>query len=302
MALTTLLKQMIPEKFVPILGPVYRYVTRLNNRCLLLVFSAVRNNREFVNMKVIKSLRSELGEEFDSFIDCRDEMYHVAYDDYTKLGIRRGEIQRRYFRYGKLCRDNLKDIMASQGKVLERVASLLEFPSGYGRVTRFLVTQLSADKITVSDIDLSAVSTNSKIFRTQPLVSSENPTQFVCDQTFEIILVSMLFSHFNIELWRLWLERLYVLLEPEGLLIFSTLGPELLKPEEFVDLLTEDGFWFSKTNETKGRLNVDVYGTTWVSDAWVRKQVKDHDIGELCSYFPKGLAEWQDVYVIKRPF
>ena len=111
----------------------------------------------------------------------------------------------------------------------------------------------------------------------------------------------MIFSHFSIDVWNLWLSRLYDLVEPSGLLIFSTMGPELL-PREGADryLLDENGFWFMPENETAGRLEASEYGTTFVSETWVSEQIKLHGVGELIGCYPKGLANWQDIYVVRK--
>ena len=302
-----LIKQCLPQ---PTWQSARHYVIRNTNKLILLRFRLLRDNREIVDVGLVDSLRAEFEEAFDGFIDSRDEMYQIEYDHITPFGTRstmalygeqRRKVQRAYYSYGKRCRDDLGKVLADQGRKLEDISSLLEFLSGYGRVTRFIVTKLPAARVTVSDIEPSAVAMNSRTFGTSPLVSSQHPDQFKCENLFEVVFAGMIFSHFSIDVWHLWLKRLYDLLEPSGLLVFSTMGPGLLPaedPESY--LLDPDGFWFCEDNETAGRLDAVRYGSTWVSEKWVRKQIEDHGIGELCGFYPDGLGAWQDVYVVKK--
>lgn len=79
------------------------------------------------------------------------------------------------------------------------------------------------------------------------------------------------------------------------------MSPELLPSDGVNHLIDEDGFWFMPENETAGRLDVASYGNTFVSEGWVSKHIEDHRLGELVGYSAKGLAGWQDVYMIRKP-
>ena len=72
---------------------------------------------------------------------------------------------------------------------------------------------------------------------------------------FEILMLlmvinfaGMIFTHFNIETWTRWLTRLASLTQRGGLLVFSTLGPELLTADEKQRRLVREGFWFMEEN------------------------------------------------------
>ena len=293
MAFTKILRQILPERLKRILQPGLRFIRNMFREVII---RPIIGDREFVKSTVSRSYRSKYGAGFNAYLDNRDEMYQYFIN--TGGGRSKIENQERYFSSGEIAFVTLQDILADQGVTLSDVTSLLEFASGYGRITRFLVTMVNPNKITVSDIDYSAIEINAKMFGTQPLVSAEHPADFVCNRTFEVIFVASLFSHLNFGLWHLWLERLYKLLEPGGLLIFSTHGIDHDLPENSIDFLVEDGFWFRTSNETIGRLDVEVYGTTWVTETWVRKIVRDYGIGKVYSYYQKKLWR-QDIYVIK---
>jgi len=252
---------------------------------------------ETVEETLAKSYQLKYGPRFNAALDNRDEMYKFIKT--RKVGGNITGSQTHYFSSGEMAFTAFKDILGDQGISFTKIASLLEFACGYGRITRFLVTGIDSKNITVSDIDSSAVKFNAAKFGTRPLVSVSNPANFVCRNKFQVIFVASLFSHLNLAIWPLWLERLYKLLKPGGLLIFSTHGVEHNLPANSNELLVKDGFWFNPANETAGRLATEIYGTTWVSETWVRKCVQEYGMGSISAYYPKKL--WmQDVYIIKQ--
>jgi SAM-dependent methyltransferase len=304
MGFTGIIRQVVPPKtrakIRQNIGHVRRFIDNIFIRVvhsIKVALHPILNTRENVDAAVARPYQLKYGERFIVLLDHRDEMYQ--YFNSSGAGNSKIENQRNYFLSGQKALRSLKNILANQGIALPQVTSLLEFASGYGRITRFLVTRINPQKITVSDIDFAAVQSNSATFGTLPLASSEHPSTFVCDRKFEVIFVASLFTHLNHALWILWLQRLYELLEPGGLLIFSTRDLEDYPLNDFIEFV-EDGFAFEKSNETMGRLKVNIYGTTLVKEAWVRKNIQEHGVGELVAYHPRKLWR-QDVYVIRRP-
>lgn len=287
-----------------------RHLISVTNKALLAYRQQFRASREAVDPTLLESLRAEFGEAFDGYIDWRDEMYQITYDHMSGYGTRhpgsrygtnRAAKQRRYFSVGRQCRDDLARILTLDGRRIEEISGLLEFASGYGRVTRFLVTRLDPKRVWVADVNVDALEINSTCFGTTSRLADSGPEDFQCERQFEVVFAGMIFSHFSIDLWASWLRRLYDLVEPSGLLIFSTMSPELLPSDGVNHLIDEDGFWFMPENETAGRLNVASYGNTFVSEGWVNKHIKNHGLGELVEYSARGLADWQDMYMIRKP-
>lgn len=252
--------------------------------------------REIIFPSVWRVCKQRYGNQVILRLDKRDEMLTAMSLWYKG----KKECQLQYFQSGETALNVLVDVLTDLDVSFENISSFLDFACGYGRITRFVVTRLDPRRITVSDIDQEAVKFNSKTFGCNPLLSKENPSQFFCDQKFQIIFVASLFSHLNINLWKDWLGKLYDLLESGGYLIFSTHGQNHNLPEEIVDKPIEDGFWFKSRNETRGRLNEDVYGTAWVTEAWVRKCIEKRNLGQFINFYPAKL--WiQDIYVVLRP-
>ncbi|HEX8253344.1 MAG TPA: class I SAM-dependent methyltransferase, partial [Thermoanaerobaculia bacterium] len=107
---------------------------------------------------------------------------------------------------------------------------------------------------------------------------------------FDLILVASLFTHLPPATFTPWLRRLAELLTPNGLLIFSV-HDQSLAPVKV------DGIAFHSYSESRV-LEGEDYGSTWVSEEYVREQVASIGAGHDCVRLPRALSDWQDVYVI----
>ena len=173
----------------------------------------------------------------------------------------------------------------------EHAGRMLDFASGYGRLTRFLVHEHLAGEITVSDILEGGMAFQAEQFGVRTILSTTDPANFSAPDRYDLIFVASLFTHLPPATFTPWLRRLAELLTDRGLLIF-TVHDESISPHRF-----EGGISFESRSESRV-LDVDDYGSTWVTEGYVREQVAA--IGEhfACVRMPRALAEWQDVYVI----
>ena len=171
------------------------------------------------------------------------------------------------------------------------LGKMLDFASGYGRLTRLLVHQHLADEITVSDILEGGMEFQAEQFGVRTILSTTDPERFAAPEKYDLIFVASLFTHLPAATFTAWLRRLADLLTPSGLLVF-TVHDESLSPETF-----EGGIRFESRSESRV-LDVNDYGSTWVTEGYVREQVAAIDPAFVCIRMPRALAEWQDVYVI----
>src|SRR5262249_37122594 len=99
---------------------------------------------------LVVALLSDLGiapETLDLAIDARDEMLGFLVDSFE------GDRDRalfEYFRSGASIADSLGQVLRWRFGSLERVGKLLDFASGYGRVTRFLVRGVPSERVWVA--------------------------------------------------------------------------------------------------------------------------------------------------------
>ncbi|HKR62598.1 MAG TPA: class I SAM-dependent methyltransferase [Thermoanaerobaculia bacterium] len=167
------------------------------------------------------------------------------------------------------------------------VRRMLDFASGYGRLTRFLVHEHLADEITVCDILEGGMQFQREQFGVRSIVSTTLPENLALPEKYDLIFVASLFTHLPPSTFTPWLQRLAQALEPEGLLVFSV-HDESIAPERV------DGIHFATNSESRV-LDTNEYGSTWVTEEWVRAQV---DSSWTCVRLPRALADWQDIYVI----
>jgi hypothetical protein len=126
-------------------------------------------------------------------------------------------------------------------------------------------------------------------FGVRTILSKTQPEEFAAPERYDLIFVASLFTHLPAATFTRWLRRLADLLEPEGLLIFSV-------HDESIAPVKVEGIHFKSFSESRV-LDVEEYGSTWVTEEYVREQVATLGAYE-CIRLPRALADWQDVYVI----
>ncbi len=203
----------------------------------------------------------------------------------------------KYFEGGKSIADSVSQIVRWKFQGFRNVNRFLDFASGYGRVTRFLVQEIEPERVWVSDILASAVEFQKANLGVHGFVSARHPDALGVEERFDCILACSLFSHLPVSTFVKWLEKLYSLLAPDGLLIIST-HDESLRGGEPSDTPV---FWFQEKSEID-TLDTKEYGSTIVNEHYVRAAIKEATAGRG-SYLriPRGLNWYQDLYLISGP-
>ncbi len=184
-------------------------------------------------------------------------------------------------------------------KILGGFASLqstLDFGSGYGRLTRSLVQHVDRQRIWVADIYPNAVAWQAETFGVNALVSVRDPDRFAFSSPQAIVFVGSVFSHLPDALFGRWLRRLFELVGPRGVMIFSV-HDEALLPKG--NRPSAGGLSYLESSESDS-LGTDVYGMTYVTEPYVARQIERCDPSGNVHYrkFHKGLYENQDLYVV----
>lgn len=228
----------------------------------------------------------------DRAIDARDEML-----GYLQALEPEGDRERalfQYFRSGASIADSMLQLLLWRFGDPGRIGRVLDFASGYGRVTRFLVREIPPHRLRVADVYEDGVRFQEERFGVRGIVSSLRPEDFARnarDERFDAVLVTSLFTHLPEERFLSWLRVLLGLLAPGGTLVFSAHSPEVLPPG--VEM-PESGFCFRETSES-GSLDTRDYGSTWVTEAWVRGALEAQ--GASVHRLERGLCDFQDLYV-----
>jgi SAM-dependent methyltransferase len=188
-----------------------------------------------------------------------------------------------------------RQILAWRFGSLEWGGNILDFASGYGRVARHIVAEVPRDRVWVSDIYAEGVAFQERQLGVHGLVSTTDPADFRCDTSFDCILVSSLFTHLPESSFLAWLQRLGSLLTGSGVLLFSVHDESLRPPGAAA--MPASGMLFEEQSES-GSLDTKDYGTSWVTEDFVRSAVQ-RAVGNCpVLRIPRGLASFQDLYVV----
>ena len=244
---------------------------------------------------VVKHLIRDLGivpGTLELAIHNRDEMLSFLVDAHDGD---REQALFRYFRSGSSIADSLLQVLRWRFGSLERITRLLDFASGYGRVTRFLVHEIPAERIWAADIYADGVRFQEETFGAHGIVSTTRPEDFSCAERFDAILVTSLFTHLPEERFVAWLRTLAGLLAPGGILAFSTHSAEVLP---LGVAMPESGIHFQATSESTS-LDKNDYGSTWVTPDFVR-QALDRAVAPEASLhrIERALCNFQDLYLV----
>lgn len=187
----------------------------------------------------------------------------------------------------------IADIIAKRG--LDGPASILEFASGYGRVTRHLPGVLPGFRVVTCDIHEQAVDFLGSL-GLDACTSAHSPQAFALGQTFTVVFAFSFFTHMPRATWGDWLKALTRHVEPGGLLIF-TAHEEVSQGLMGVAACEEDGFFFHTVSEQHD-LSTEEYGNTVTTFSYVYAQAIASGL-RLVEYKEAG-AGHHDVYVFER--
>jgi SAM-dependent methyltransferase len=226
----------------------------------------------------------------DLTIHPEDEMLRVLCD---LAGGDRQRARSMYFDSGHALWRTLRQVVEWRFGEIGRVGKLLDFASGFGRVTRFVLRDLPPERVWVSDVVAAAVEFQRRELGVRGFVSTARPQDLACGERFDCILVSSLFTHLPAATFVPWLRRLWELLAPGGVLAFSVHDAGLLPAGR---QLPPSGLLFEPTSESCS-LAVADYGSTWVSESFVRDALRGVAPSASAVRIPKALANFQDLYV-----
>lgn len=180
------------------------------------------------------------------------------------------------------------------GEDMHRV-NFLDFACGYGRLARLLSEYIPKKNLHASEIQKEALNFVGKQFGVKTFLSAASPHDLNINDRYEVIWVASLFSHLPERLFKSWLEKLYSMLTPDGILCFSVHDESLLRGSRAIP---ESGILFMCESENED-LDKSIYGNTFVTEQFVTKTIAEIFPNSPTAYrLPKALAHEQDVYVL----
>lgn len=130
----------------------------------------------------------------------------------------------RYLAVGRSALGCIEDAITASGRDRATVGTILDLPSGYGRVLRHLLEAFPRARITASDVDGEAVEFCASELGALPLIAPVEVGTLLTDATFDLIWCGSLLTHLSLEDCRRLLMMFSRHLSPGGLLVATTHG------------------------------------------------------------------------------
>lgn len=208
-----------------------------------------------------------------------------------------------YYRVGLSTAQNLAEIAESYGIQTNR---LLDFGSGYGRVSRFLKPLFPDAECVISEVKEQAVKFQEEELNLPGIHHSSEPGDFPSEK-FDLILALSVFTHLPEALFRGWMTSLSERLSDNGAMVFTFLdqgreeSQEILKnfnarPSGLEYIRRSEDSYFSFVGD---RLrNDEEYGSTFITRQWLSQLCDELDL--RIDYLDYALVKSQDAAIIMR--
>jgi SAM-dependent methyltransferase len=200
-----------------------------------------------------------------------------------------------YFSDGRDCAVKLRKLIEEH--LAGGSLSILEFASGYGRVTRHLPNVLPEARYTACDIHAAAIRFVSRL-GVEAVQSCEVPEEFDLARSFDVVFALSFFSHAAPRIWARWLHRLVQHTAVGGLTIFTTHG-ERSRSQVAPGSEPVGDFVFLPHSEQPD-LPSDQYGTALTPLQFVYAQIAALETSRLIKFEEGYWWGHQDVYVMRR--
>jgi SAM-dependent methyltransferase len=183
-------------------------------------------------------------------------------------------------------------------------SSVLDFACGHGRVLRTLKAAFPGARLTACDIDRDGVDFCARTFGAAPVYSSADPAEIEIEEQFDLIWVGSMFTHLESGRWVGFLRLFESLLQPGGMLVFTTGGRFVIEQmkagkrsvgldgnqaTELIADFERTGFGYQEYLRRPG------WGLARASPAWVCAQLDEVPELRLIAFVERGWLQSQDV-------
>jgi SAM-dependent methyltransferase len=200
---------------------------------------------------------------------------------------------REYFESGKVSALEIKNAYLS--KVGQEPKNILDFASGYCRVTRHLCYQFPNAILYTSDIH-DAANNFSCSLGFHVIASTWDPSQYKPRIKFDLIVAISFFTHMPKRTWQNWLQALGDALSDKGVILFTTHGAPAMVPMGLTEV-DEDGFAHHPHTEQYD-LDINEYASTTTLYNFVEAAVTQSGL-DVIAFKESGFG-YQDLYIVGR--
>jgi len=235
--------------------------------------------------------------------DTHDVIQEISPND----GMYEGDSQF-YFSHGKSALLSIKNAVVIAQKEHDAIKKILDFPSGYGRVLRYLKVAYPEAIITACDIIKDAVDFCETTFGALPVYSKDNIKELSFNDKFDLIWSGSLITHLDIDNSKSFLDLLISSLSSDGILVFSVHGKkaarflftkkknfnlDISQQKELLKEYENKGFGFVKQSQDGN------YGFSISSPSFVISNLLKNRNVRLLMYAERGWSNFQDVVAVQ---
>ena len=204
-----------------------------------------------------------------------------------------------YFSDGARSARQLVEIVRGLPDLDPRSVDLLEFASGYGRVSRHL-KKYPRIKLSCCDIHEPATDFLQDALGVRSVLSDRLPEALVVPQSYDIVFALGFFTQMPRASFGRWIRALYDTLNSPGYLIFTTHGLKSCAHQGMTPAeLPADGFWYRGTSEEHD-LDPAEYGTSITTPDFVIGEIFRQTAAPIVEYRHGYWSGHQDLWVVKR--
>jgi SAM-dependent methyltransferase len=258
--------------------------------------------------------------------ELNDE-YRILYRKYCERGFSTamdpkdkefgpGQSIEHYYSVGADALRLITDVLASNLRSPPK--SILDFPSGSGRVTRHLRAYFPDSEITACDLYEAHIQFCVDAFNVNGIISKENLDDVDFGKTFDLIFCGSLVTHLPEALFESTLQLLVRSLSKSGIAIVTTHGryseflqynaevkycdPRLYEIAYSTVLSAGFGYVDYDPQFVKGVFNKHTrYGVSFSRPHWIMKKLEKDDTSRILGYIERGWDEHQDVIIFGKP-
>jgi SAM-dependent methyltransferase len=185
--------------------------------------------------------------------------------------------------------------------------AILDIPCGHGRVTRMLRAAFPSAALSVCDRDQRGVEFCSRVLNAAPVVCGYAPDELELPDRYELIWAGALLSQLDAPSWPGVLEILAAHLQPDGVLVFTTVGRRIVDewrrsesnvevpdPGALIVAYDRDGFAYQALAPPRP------YGIAAARPSWVCTQLEQHPELQLVAWTEGGWFGRQDAVTCRR--
>ena len=237
-----------------------------------------------------------------SNVHPEDFMFRHIVDRAESKGSSLEEAVSEYFSSGRECAARFAQLVhAELGYSPEHPLAVLEFASGYGRVTRHLPQLFPNAFIVATDVHEEAARFADERLNIASVVSSAAPENLKIPQAFDVIFALSFFTHIPHATFGRWIKSLHDHLKPGGFLLFTTSSrkPWVLAGRD-PELIEKHDALFINTSEQHD-LDPREYGLMFARPGYVIQQIYAYTQAPVVRYEENFWWGLQDLWVVTRP-